>query len=112
MEATRSTVPCPLSYDWAPLPSASGRGYYISRTDGGMKRKRKGGWTDQKGPSGRLTQTREVPLLCEEGYFNSFSLAPHFSLCISFLGVHTNVTGFYSKFWTLQQKLNFYQVCW
>lgn len=56
-----------LSYDWDPQPSGSGRGYYISRIDGGIRRgveKWKGGWTDQQGSCGRLTQTQEVPLLC------------------------------------------------
>lgn len=39
----------------------------MSRTDGEMRpwvEEWKGGWADQQGPSGRLTQTQEVPLLC------------------------------------------------
>lgn len=87
MEATYSTVSCLLSNDWDPQPSYSGSDYYISRTDGGMRRwveEWKGGWT-----AGGLHT-----LPCGKCFIICFCLTPYFCFWISFLEVHSTVKDF------------------
>lgn len=96
MGVTYSYVSCLLSYDWAPQSPAIGRGYYISRTDGGLRRwleEWKSGWTARV-----LHKHRKYHYAVGSALSSLQLFLPQspFLLLYLFIGEPSNVKDFYS----------------